>query len=180
MSIFPPGTPTAIGNYAAASLFFTAAASATDFGEISGSASKIIEIYEVAIGYGATSAGGATVNDFFLIKRSTAGSGGTATTLTNVPLDSTSAAATAVCRNFTVNPTPGTSVGLISLARLGANMPSGPVIIAQPHIIFKADLSTPPIILRGVAEKLVLNNNGVTIAGSSPLVQVQFKWREVV
>lgn len=48
-----------------------------------------------------------------LVKRSTISTGGTAVTQTNVPHDSTSAAAVAVAKLYTAAPTAGTTVGIV-------------------------------------------------------------------
>ncbi len=75
---------------------------------LSGSASKKIKITRINI------SGSATANaimDVLVIKRSTLDTGGTATTLTRVPYDSSDVASTAVAKAYTVAPTPGTAVG---------------------------------------------------------------------
>ena len=95
-----------------------AAASATaPFFVIYGSASKTLRIQRIRIS-GPTNVTLA-YQGFDIIKYSTAPSGGTAVALTQVPLDSTDAAATAsLCQVYTAAPTAGTPVGNIGSARI--------------------------------------------------------------
>lgn len=95
-----------------------AAASATaPFFVIYGSASKTIRIQRVVVSGPTTTT--LAIQGFELIKYSTAPSGGTATTLTQVPLDSTSSAGTSsLCQVYTAAPTAGTALGTIGSVRM--------------------------------------------------------------
>lgn len=158
--------------YTAANSAVAAVASATDIFEIAGSASKVIKVRQVIISGIATAAAYSIVK---LLKRSTANTGGTATTLTNVPLDSTSAAATAVCKSYTANPTTGNLVGMITAIRVP--LLTATTATAAPIVInFDSGSSMYPITLRGTAQSLVVNLDGVTITGGA--ISCSFLWTE--
>lgn len=94
--------------YAATSTAFTPGATPEDVFTLTGSATTHIYVLHMSISTIQTTAG---TNAWFIAKRSTANSGGTAATPTIVPLTSTNGAATAVARQYTANPTAGTLVG---------------------------------------------------------------------
>lgn len=157
--------------YRACTGFFTPAASATDIFRISGSASKTVVITKIEVIHNDVVN---TRDKLYLIKRSTAASGGTSTTATNVPLDSADAAGTAVVKSYTANPTEGTSVGNISVIALN----SGPYRETYDQNFPKY---TPPLVgkspvLRGTAEGLAINGNGVTLTATSICITVE--WTE--
>ena len=159
-------------SYSAAIVGLVAAATApTDLFTISGSASKIIRITRIAITASQTTA---AQRDVLLIKRSTANTGGTSTSPAGVPHDSTSAAATAVVRAYTANPTGlGTAVGTIRSRKVFVTTPS---LNSDEMIV---DFGTRPaqaVVLRGVAETLAINLNSVASAGS--LFDISIEWTE--
>lgn len=163
--------PSYKATYRACTGFFTPAASATDIFRISGSASKTITITKIEVHHNNV----VNIHDrLFLIKRSTAASGGTSTTATNVPLDSAFAAGTAVVKSYTANPTTGTSVGTISIIPLEAGIYGEGIIQTSqtynPTLIGKAPM------LRGTAEGLAINGNGVTLTATSICITVE--WTE--
>lgn len=144
---------------------------ATDIFTISGSATKTIRVTKISIDGLAVTGGNFTVQ---LIKRSSANTGGTSTTATDVPHDSNNAAATAVVRAYTVNPTVlGTQVGLLRSNRVfisgGATTGS-----AEDEEHF-GDLGQA-VVLRGAAEFLCLNLNSVTI--NTPTLNLWAEWTE--
>lgn len=147
--------------YAASSAFTASAASATDVFQIYGSASKTIQVLKIyANGTSATDEGVAYA---YVIKRSTANSGGTSATATNVPLDSSNAAATAVIKSYSANPTLGTGLGTISTSRIGYNRVAGGTITSTDQfVLFDADKYGQAVVLRGTSQGLVVNLNGVT------------------
>lgn len=167
--------PSYKATYCAASAYFTPVASATDLALINGSASKTIRVLKIFLNYKATAAGSTDLENFQVIKRSAANSGGTATTLTNVPLNSTSAAASAVAKNYTANPTPGATVGTIATGQCTGGAITGD---ANTIVLFDADKYGQACDLIGTAQGLAVNHNGVTVAGTSPLIQVTFVWTE--
>ena len=112
------------GTYAAASTYTAPANNTTDFWQIYGSDTKTIKILRIEAAYAGDSPSGVS-DKFFLIKRSTANSGGTSTVMTNVPLDSNNASSTAVVRIYTANPSSlGTTVGRVHSGLLANAFPA--------------------------------------------------------
>lgn len=166
--------PSYKATYSASSALLTPVASATDLAILNGSASKTIRLLKVFCTYKTDGAAGSRdQNIFYLVKRSTANSAGTPTTLTNVPLDSANAAASAVCLSYTANPTPGTTVGTVIVGSAYSGQISGPSIV-----LFDADKYGQALVLRGTAQGVAVNNNGVTVPGTSPQVQFTYVWTE--
>ena len=125
--------------------------------EISGSATKTIKVWQVSIVAYATSAGTQLV---LLRKRSTANTGGTATNVGRIPFDSADAASASDVRLKAYNtaaPTPGTEVGIIEGQTLFCPSSATPAFAPVPYIINFAQSGRKPIVLRGVAESLVVN-----------------------
>lgn len=159
--------PTTTASYSAASVF-SVAANPTDIFTLTGSATKVVKIYRVSIVATKTSSG--TV-DTYMIKRSTANTGGTANTLTAVSNDSTNASATAVARSYTANPTVGTSVGNLAAHKLYLSTANNqPIILEENFDIIQ------PFVLRGTNEVFAINLNGITQAGNSFAIYIQ--WTE--
>jgi hypothetical protein len=156
--------------YRASSKF--AASSTTDNWRINGNASNTVIVTKLSVTCTETTAGQVSVQ---LIKRSTAGSGGTAATVTAVPLDSNKAAASSVVNSYTgTGPTVGTSVGDIDDAQFGC-MALG---TATPNDIYIPAISpsAPLAVLRGTAEGLALNFGGAITGGN---LTVSVEWSEV-
>lgn len=154
-----------------ATAIFTAAASPTDVFTITGSASKTVKI--LSFYYSATK----TANGFgnvILIRRSTANTGGTSATATIAKLDSNNAAATAVVRNYTANPSAlGTTAGNIFATRF---FYSGLSSFGDEILLNFDENSKQPITLRGTSELLAVNLNAVTQAGNS--IAAAITWSE--
>lgn len=152
------------------SLAFTVApaATATDIFQIVGSATTTVSINKINISGTQTTGGQTTI---VLAKRSTANTGGTSTTSTMVSHDSTDAASTAVGTIYTANPTTGTLVGNIRIFSL----PLGAVTATTNNIV-QLDFGErgKPIVLNGVAQALVISLGGVTLAGGSINVWIEF------
>jgi hypothetical protein len=156
-------------SYSAAALAFVPALTATDIFTLTGSATKTIRITRIQISATQTTA---TANNIVLLKRSTANTGGTSTTLTATPLDSANAAATAVARSYTANPTVGTLVGNLRVDKLFI-----PTTTGSPTILdWKFGEGCQPIYLRGVAQVLAVNLNSTTLAGNS--FNIFIEWTE--
>ena len=171
--------PSLKATYVCATPPFATVASATDMWQIFGSSSKTIRILKITCSY-YSGAASLAPNYFYLVKRSSANSSGTTTTPTVLPLDSNDASASAVVKYYASgsNPTTGTAVANVSmLASLGIN-PSNVPQPAVPIILFDADKYGHALVLRGVAEGVVINNNGVTLPGSSPTLMVTVTWTE--
>lgn len=148
-----------ITTYIAADSARVPVATATDVYTIIGSASKTIFVHWIKLDCTQTTGG---LNNWFVIKRSAADTGGTTTALTLVPLDSGNAAATAAVSVYTANAAAlGTAVGNVDIRQV----PSGTVTTTTPVTTFWNfnDLLGQPITLRGVAQTLALNFNGVAI-----------------
>lgn len=160
---------------AASAAVFSSATTATDICTLTGSATKTVRLTKLRVtGVQTTQS---EINLFYL-KRSTANSGGTSTTLTAVPADSNDAAATATARTYTANPTTGTLVGnidsfkfVIPVAAVGANTPQG----APPEEVF-GNGPERAIVLRGTGEVFAVNLGSTTVTGGSFLCR--FEWTE--
>jgi hypothetical protein len=147
---------------------WTPPATPTDLLTITGSASKTIKIWSCKICTTNTAAGS---QEFFLIKRSTADTGGTVVAGTVFPLDSAAAAATATVAHYTANPgTLGTAIGTINRVRIAspAAVPAsfaGVVIDACYELLpaMRNGIYVQPIVLRGIAEQLAVNFNGAAL-----------------
>lgn len=154
--------PSYKATYCASSGFVTLAASPTDVFKIWGSASKTVKILKILVGCNAASNEG--IAPFFIIKRSTAGSGGTSSAVTIVPLDSTFAAATCSVKTYTANPTVGTAVGNVMSGDIVFSRSAGGIAVAglANQVIFDADKYGAALVLRGTAENVAVNLNGVS------------------
>jgi hypothetical protein len=156
--------------YRASSKF--AASSTTDNWRISGNASNTVIVTKLTATCTETTAGQVSVQ---LIKRSTAESGGTAASVTAVPVDSNKAAASSAVNSYTgTGPTVGTPVGDIDDAQFGC-MASG---TASPNDIYIPATSpgAPIAVLRGTAEGIALNFGGALTGGN---ITVFVEWEEV-
>lgn len=156
--------------YSATILGLAVAALATDIFTITGSASKTVRINRVMVA-GTQTAG--AVTEVQLVKRSTADTGGTSTAPARVPLDSGDAAATAVVAAYTANPGAlGTLVGAVSADKVLV-----PATTAQPDKkVWTFGGLVKPLVLRGAAEQLAVNLNGVTVTGGS--FDITVEWTE--
>ena len=163
--------------YSTAIQGLAASTAATDIFTITGSATKTVRI--IKVGFSGIQTSG-TIQDVLLIKRSAANTGGISSTPTIVPYDSNSAVATAVVRAYTVNPAMlGTAIGTVKAAKVLVNQssggPSGPT--SPPDVIWVFGQGpTQALVLRGVAQQLVINYNGQTSAGSS--LDMFIEWTE--
>ncbi len=109
-----------------------------------------------------------------IIKYSTAPSGGTGSALTNVPLDSNNAAATATVTAYTVSPTPGTAVGTVGahIVAVGVQGNTASNTEALWEYGIRADQA---LVLRGTTQGACIN---VGAAGAGGSWAVYFKWTE--
>lgn len=126
------------------------------FFNIIGSATKTITVKRISVnGFTTTAVGYVTIN---AEKLSTATSGGTSTTLVATPLDSSNSAATAVVKAYTVAPTKGTLVGVVSSQRFlsQANTAAAAGIPTAFEFLYGVMDSTQGITLRGAAQELCL------------------------
>ena len=151
---------------------------ATDICTLSGSATKTVKVRRIAIsGYTAT----AQTDPVAIIKRSTANTGGTGVALSAIAYDSTNSltgsttnTATAVAEAFTGNPTIGTQAGMIADVYIGFGAPTN--ASEAPHEAVFGTLGSP-VVLRGIAQMLTVNLNGLTYAAPVGMSCV-FEWTE--
>lgn len=162
----------AAATYSASIVGLAPAALATDIFTITGSATKTIRISRILVNGVQTTAGQVSV---MAVKRSTANTVGTSTAPAKVPYDSASAAATATVLAYTANPTLGTTVGTITSSRLfvpGTASASD----AQGLQVLTGDVGQQFITVRGIAEVVAINLNGVTVAGGA--LNITVEWTE--
>ena len=144
---------------------------------ITGSATKTLRIKRIRVsGETLTTL---AVNAIVAEKWSTAPTGGTATVLTQVPLDSTSAAGSAgLCQVYTAAPTEGTLVGTLACNR---HMTKSATILDGapfPDIEFKFsdDDEATSVVLRGTAQALSLAF--AAAPGSAVTMGLEVEWTE--
>lgn len=158
-------------SYAASIIGLVPALLPTDIFEIAGSASKIIRVSRIRLTGTRTAS---TTNDIIVVKRSTANTGGTSTSPTVIPVNSTSAAGTAVVKAYTANPTLGTLVGNIRADKQFLNIAgTGPSEVRE--YTFGID-GTEHLTLNGVNEMVAVNLNGVTMGGGN--LDIWVTWEE--
>lgn len=166
--------------YRAATTTYLQTGGATNamFFVIAGSSTQTITIQRIRA-TGVTTVNG-EYGEIVCEKWSTAPTGGTATTLTQVPLDSNNAAATAsLCQVYTAPPTEGTLVGTIGVRR--DMFQPITINIASPLMCdmlwdFRNEGENTGVVLRGTSQCISL------ACGSNPssafLVSVEVEWTE--
>lgn len=157
-SIVLPGSAR---SYSGSSVAFSPPATPTDLFYIAGAAGVIVKIWKLWFSTVQTTAG---VNSLFLVKRSTANSGGTPVATTKIPLDSNDAAAQATVQHYTANPTPGTAIGNIWSGKVNSPAPGTAGIggLVGVELDFSA-LFGKPVTLRSAAEGLALSFDGAVL-----------------
>lgn len=147
------------------------AASATDVATIAGNANTTVYVFGCIISGTQTTAGEVQTA---LIRRSTVDTGGTAVAMTAVPNDSNDAAAQAVVNTYTANPAAlGTVVGTVRRPLIPLQGVTG---VASDEIFVDLTTYGKPQTLRGAAQQLALNLNGVTVTGGN--LNVTWLWGE--
>jgi hypothetical protein len=159
--------------YTATALGFTPAATATDFISLTGSASKNVRILRVVVSGVATTG---TIADLVIVKRSTADTSGTPTTLTAVPHDANDAAATGTAVSYAANPTTGSLIGNIGARKIGL-VTAASNIIPQTIEYRPGNNLDQTWVLRGVAQVIALNWNGAAVPTGTSL-DVEITWKE--
>ena len=151
----------------------TPVATATDVVVLSGSVNKVIRVTKVSIVGTATAA---SIYDHYIIKRTTANTGGTSTTKTAAQSDSTDAAQSATLSLYTANPTLGTGVtveGNKTYLAAGAT----PGAAALPYVYTFGTRNDKAIVLRGTAESLAINFGGQAVPSGANLY-LSIEWTE--
>ena len=143
---------------------------------ISGSASKTVIVKRICISGGTlTAVGYFAVN---VVRYSTATTGGTSTTLTGVPLDTTDPAATAVVKAYTAVPTDGTVVGTLATNRwLWQATTAAAAGLTRDFVFDFGDMpQTGGVTLRGVAQELALRFP--VVLASAGTLAIDVEWTE--
>lgn len=174
---FTPTPPPVVGpaQFSSSPLAFTPGATPQDVCTLTGSATRTLSVMRASISSTQTTAG---VNVWTLVKRSTANTGGTSTTVTPVPVDTLSPAATATTLTYTVNPTAGTLAGRYTVDHVvSPSVTTAGLGVVRHELLANGSGFTAPIVLRGAAEVLAINFNGAVLpAGLS--VACSFSWAE--
>lgn len=162
--------------YSATMQTLTPAATPTDLVILNGSATKTIRLLKLELSGNQTTQ---SIDTFLLIKRSAANSGGTSTTPTVIPFDSTSAAGTGVFRAYSANPTVlGSSVGNLASARVYIPAVAATATGAVGYTWdFKQSEFLGGVVLRGTAEGLAVNFAGLALPGGLTL-SITMTWSE--
>jgi len=163
--------------YSASVHNFTAATLATDIFTITGSATKIVSIRYIYVSMKQTTAAMQAIE---ILRRSTANTGGTSTTQTNMKYDQNDAAATATVLSYTANPTLGTLVGRLASKQLYSSglIPANNGQFAPGNYVEFAykDATIKPLMLRGTSDIIAINFGAVTAAGNS--FDIFVEWTE--
>jgi hypothetical protein len=166
--------PSLSSTYMAATQAWTPGATPTALLKFQGSQTTTAKLKYLDLSCTQTTAG---INNFYLLKRSTATIGGTFATSTAVPLDSASPSATAVFGWYTANNngTLGALVGTMGIASLLCPAPGG---TANDRYRFDFTNSVmEPAVVRGTTQMYELNFNGAALpAGLS--IKAQAVWTE--
>lgn len=160
--------------YISSSAAFSPPATPTDVFTITGGIGKVTRILRVGISTIQTTAG---INTWFLVKRSTANSGGTSSAITAVPCDSANGSAVSSVLSYTANPSTGTSVGNVWSGRISSPDVAAVGTQSPFTIIDFIDLFGQPLVLRGTSQVIAWNFAGAALpAGLSVIGFVQ--WTE--
>lgn len=158
--------------YSAIFTGLVAAATPTDLLCIIGSATTTVYVRRIKYSGTATAT---TIGNLLFIKRSALNTAGTSTVSTLTPFDSNDAAATAVVRGYTVNPTAlGASLGTIFSTKVVYSVNTGLVDFASSDYLFGSN-GNSSMILRGATQQLCVNLNGATITGNNINITVEFE-----
>lgn len=155
--------------YSAGVIGFTPAATATDFWQIIGSATKTVRVTRLSISGLATAAASIALQ---LFKRTTASTAGSPSAVTAAQHDSNDATPTAVVNTFGANPSAlGTSGGVVRAQKLNL----GAAGAAGQLVWDFTTRNSRGLVLRGVAQQLALNWNGAAVpAGTVLEIDVEF------
>ena len=152
----------------------TPVATATDVVVLSGSASKVIRVTKVSIVGTATAA---SIYDHYIIKRTTANTGGTSSNVTAAQSDSNDAAQSGTLKIYTANPSAlGTGVSVEgNKTYLAAGVTPGAA--ALPYVYTFGTRNDKAIVLRGTAESLAINFGGQAVPSGANLY-LSIEWTE--
>lgn len=181
----PPGIicqqDSVVPTYHAVGVAIAVGTAPTDVSCITGSATKVIRLKKVRL---SGTAGTAINISVYLTKHVAANTGGTAATGTALPtaypMDSTNPTVSATLTAYTANPTIADAAStVINSATLF--LPVTSTATGQNAVVFdwgSGGIAVQGPILRGIAQQVCVNLNGVT-APSSGLLNVQWVWTEL-
>lgn len=153
----------------------TPVATATDVVVLRGSATKTIRVTRIELSGQATAA---TEIILLLKKHTIANTGGTSSTPVPTKYDSNDGTATATVLLYTANPTVDASATIFRVVRL--TLAVAPAATANLNDRYLLDLGARPaeaLVLRGVAQELAVNLNGVAVPAGENL-DVTIEWTE--
>ncbi len=162
--------------YMLATATFTPVATATDIFTFNGSSTKTVRLLRLILSGTQTTAG--NLGTISIIKRSTAGSGGTPVTATLIPVDSGFSVSTVTAQHYTANPTVGTPVGTIWNPRGLLAQPSTNNSGIYFDVNFQDILNGCPVTLRGTSETIAINMGGGALPSGAANFQVTAIWTE--
>lgn len=165
------GYPVSVaGSRAATYIWFTNAyagyTTPTDLFCINGSASKTVQVLQINLQINTTSA---AVQNLYFIKRSTADTGGTPTSLTAIPTDSSDAGVSGSVTTYGSAPSTGSAVGTynvqIASSAAAAAAPAAfqDVFTSTSNNVAPNVSPNEPITLHGTAEGVCVNYNGAAL-----------------
>lgn len=161
--------------YEASVVALAPAASATDFLTITGVAGHVVRVTRAECTGTATAAGAGSL---VALVRSTANTGGTATTPTAVPADPNDSAAGATVRAYTANPTAGTLVGNVRSGIVVLTPAASSISIDPVQWSFGNNAGTRAgVVLRSASQVFSLNGNGASFPAGTAL-NCSIEWTE--
>lgn len=146
------------------------AASATDIATLTSAAGAVVRVTKVTVSGTQTVGSNARVN---LVKRSTADSGGTSSTMVIGSFDSANPVAKATALAYTANPSLGTQVGFLETQVAAISVTAG---TSQPLVWDFTTRNEQAPVLRGTAQQISVNLDGATLSGGT--FNVDFHWTE--
>ena len=152
----------------------TPVATATDVLVLTGSATKVIRVTKVEVVGTATTA---SIYDHYIVKRTTANTGGTSTNVTAAKSDSADDAQTAALALYTANPSAvGTGIA-VEAHKTYLSASATPGAAALPSSYEFGVRNDKAIVLRGTSESLAINFNGQAVPTGASLY-LSFEWTE--
>jgi hypothetical protein len=166
--------------YRAAGNFIPQPTNAVTVISIQGSATKTVRVKRIGLG-GVSTANGQNI--YQLIKTSALGAGGTTVTPTATPLDSASAAATAVVQHYTTTlKAAGTPIGgALTMANVQTGVTAVPTGITPAQTQLFPEFGAPigqAIVLRGAAQYLEVQNVLAANLAAGTVLCYFLEWEE--
>lgn len=156
--------------YSVCSTGFTPAATATDFWTLYGSGTKTVRLIRIKIFGFATALANV---DISLIRRSAVNTSGTSFAPTILTNDTNNTAVSATVALYSVNPTPGTTVGTVEAGKL--NLGSAGL---TGNLTFEFGLrNDQQCVLRGTTQGFALNWGGAAVPSGTSLI-ICAEWTE--